>query len=113
VNDPNYREDGDYFPEETLVSAHTPGPWKLSPYSSIVGIAISGGGFVIAGVRGGREFSEANARLIAAAPELLALAHRYAKECGECAGTRVCPDDEPCTECTDIWRVIDMAEGRA
>jgi hypothetical protein len=92
----------------------------VSPYSSIVGIAISGGGFVIAGVRGGREFSEANARLIAAAPDLLALAHQYASECAECGGTGTVvpwslkPDvTEACSECTDIRAVIDKAEGRA
>lgn len=54
----------------------------------------------------------ANACLIAAAPDLLTLAHQYASECGDCAGTRVCPDDEPCTACADVWRVIDKAEGR-
>jgi hypothetical protein len=43
---------------------------------------------------------------------LLALAHQYADECGECAGTRICPDDSPCTECADVWEVIDQAEGR-
>lgn len=43
---------------------------------------------------------------------LLALAHQFASECGECAGTRICPDDEPCTACSDIWSVIDRAEGR-
>lgn len=55
---------------------------------------------------------EANARLIAESPALLALARQYASECGECAGARVCPDDSPCTECADIWLVIDRAEGR-
>jgi hypothetical protein len=45
--------------------------------------------------------------------DLLALAHQYAEECGDCAGTRVCPDDEPCTACADVWAVIDKAEGRA
>lgn len=53
------------------MSGHTPGPWKISPYSSIVGIAVYGDGIVIAGVRGGKERSEADARLIAAAPDLL------------------------------------------
>lgn len=96
------------------MSAHTPGPWTLSPYSSIVGIAISGGGFVIAGVRGGREFSEANARLIAAAPDLLALAKQFASECSECEGLGYHDDGEraPCPDCFDIRAVIDKAEGR-
>ena len=56
-----------------------------------------------------------------AAPDLLALARRYASECGECSGTRVVPvghhdrpdTDVPCGECADIWTVIDKAEGRA
>lgn len=95
------------------MSPHTPGPWHISPYSSIVGIAVYGDGIVIAGVRADKPTAEANARLIAAAPELLALAHQYASECGDCAGTRVCPDDEPCTACADVWAVIDKAEGRA
>ena len=51
--------------------------------------------------------------LVAAAPDLLALAHQYASECGECAGTRVCPDDAPCTECGFIWDVINKAEGKS
>lgn len=86
--------------------------WTASPYSSIVGIAIIEGDQLVAGVRGERAVAENRARLIAQAPALLALAHRYASECGECAGTRVCPDDSACTECEDIWAAIDRAEGR-
>ena len=97
------------------MSTHTPGPWELHFHDA------SQVGYIDAGtvqfcVRrtspDGFQQMRANARLIAAAPELLALAHQYAEECGECAGTRVCPDDEPCTECADIWTVIDRAEGR-
>ena len=95
-----------------MSAKYTPGPWHATPYSSIVGIAISGPASVVAGVRGDQVTAEANARLIASVPDLLALAHQYASECGDCAGTRVCPDDEPCTECADIWRIIDKAEGR-
>lgn len=101
------------------MTAHTPGPWSVSPYSSIVGIAISGGGYVIAGVRGDREFSESNARLIAAAPDLYALAQRYASECAECAGTgeiRIGHHDRadtvtPCHACADIHAVLAKVEG--
>lgn len=97
-------------------ASHTPGPWGLVQTSvgPIVGhrlvhvaTAYDGHGNVETAL------ARANARLICVAPELLDLAKRYASECGECAGTRVCPDDEPCTECADIWRVIDKAEGRA
>lgn len=48
---------------------------------------------------------------------LLALAHQYASECGDCAGMRITPNgrggDEPCTECADIWAVIERVEGRS
>ena len=102
--------------------SHTPGPWTISPYSSIVGIAVSGGGIVIAGVRGGKERSEADARLIAAAPDLLELALQYADECASCGGTGANwtnPTDPQeakevaCPDCADIRAVIDKAEGRA
>ena len=68
---------------------------------------------------------EANARLIAAAPDLLALAKRYASECSECGGTGVklvwaenvdhndaWDHSEPCDACADIRAVIEKAEGR-
>lgn len=63
---------------------------------------------------------EANANLIAAAPELLAFARKIASECVECGGssekirgTSPAPEDEyaeACPECADIWTVIDKAE---
>ena len=53
------------------------------------------------------------AKGLAVVHDLLALAHQYASECGECAGTRVCPDDAPCTECGFIWDVINKAEGKS
>ena len=110
------------------MNAHTPGPWIYAPSRDDTGelarvtVVAHCCGYVIGlptSIPGGNYRDgdpsgddEADARLIAAAPELLALAHQYAEECGECAGTRVCPDDEPCTECADIWAVIDKAEGR-
>ena len=92
------------------MSAHTPGPWKVDESCGGLAIDASDGNVGIVNLC---RANKADARLIAAAPDLLALAHQYASECGDCAGTRVCPDDEPCTECTDIWRVIDKAEGLA
>lgn len=59
---------------------------------------------------------EANAHLIAAAPDLLALARKLAGECSECAGTGIIIGtlpSEPCPECADIWAVIRKAEGRS
>ena len=114
--------------------AHTPGPWKADK-----------GGFNYIGeydhwgtVRGGPKIynlvtvwadvpelasqAEANARLIASAPELLALAKRYASECGMCGGTgrrmALGPDGSEthavdCATCADIRAVIEKAEGGA
>ncbi len=56
--------------------AHTPGPWRIDPYG--LGVVVGPDGFSIQ-TSGpdcivGDESSYANARLIAAAPELLAIA---------------------------------------
>ena len=58
------------------------------------------------------EQMEADAALIAAAPDLRVRAHQYARVCGDCRGERVFSDGSSCESCTDIWRVIDRAEGR-
>ena len=57
-------------------NAWTPGPWRVAPVSDYVGAELNVDarerGFIcLAGVRGDRE-AEANARLIASAPDLLA-----------------------------------------
>ena len=63
--------------------------------------------------------SEADMALIAAAPDLLALAKQYASECSGCDGTG---DEElpeqpgivsQCVACADIRAVIAKAEGRS
>jgi len=66
--------------------------------------------------------AEANARLIAAAPDLLALARKYASECGNCNGrgyntqagepfTQEASNNEriECEDCADIRDVIAKA----
>ena len=64
--------------------------------------------------------ASANARLIASAPDLLALAKRYASECPKCGGTglrdALGPDGfvthtVDCAACADIRAVIAKAEG--
>jgi hypothetical protein len=74
--------------------------------------------------------AEANARVMAAAPELLALAQKLASECAECNGTgtrhgtiggdgygdrcaAIADVEYDCEECADIREVIAKAEGRA
>jgi hypothetical protein len=54
--------------------------------------------------------NKANATLIAAAPDLLALARQYASECAECMGKAVSDDTgRDCEQCADIRAVISKA----
>lgn len=63
----------------------------------------------------GNEQGEANARLVAAAPDLLELARQYAAECGECDGTgnigNFDTGDQHCPDCFGIRAVIAKATG--
>ena len=69
------------------------------------------------------EVSAADMALIVTAPDLLALAKRYASECAECGGDGVLHADSSaypdmkagadCPDCADIRAVIAKAEGRA
>lgn len=113
------------------MSNHTPGPWLVSDESrTIIKQAHFGrpDGVLIATACGNdasgffppHDEAWANARLIACAPDLLALAHQYASECAECGGTAVVwnhpkdPQDaneRPCPQCSDIWATIQRAEG--
>lgn len=64
---------------------HTPGPWEAGHYSSVVGLPVMAqpdktkNTIVICGVRGDRHEAEANARLIAAAPDLLSVVQDWLK----------------------------------
>lgn len=115
------------------MSTHTPGPWEMGKGYGLHGIEVVGdqGDRMVAGVVGvtrdthaldGRrtgfavvEEGVANARLIAAAPDLLALAEQYASECAECDGKGIPEFGEsagkPCTQCADIRSVIAKATG--
>ena len=98
--------------------AHTPGPWRVG--GSYV---LAPDGFVALVGCIYRTFSvcDANAALIAAAPDLLALAKRYASECAQCDGDgRILvtfndreAEYDPCEACADIRAVIEKAEGGA
>ena len=70
--------------------AHTPGPWIFDEESTLASIwarmSPSGHGIPgrkVAAVIGDDAETEANAHLIASAPDLLALAKRYASECSD------------------------------
>ncbi len=91
-------------------TTHTPGPWSVSARGYEVCQADSKE-FVADcfGAYSQSALDKANARLIATAPELLALARQYASECGECAGAGITIDDKPCGECADIRAIIEKA----
>ena len=115
----------------------TPGPWEAcrdnerEEYS--IGKSLARVGIrLIATVQFGfdepaESEQHANAHLIASAPDLLAVAKRYARECPGCGGTALVSrhiegrdtqaamdaDDQPCDACADIRLVIEKAEGGA
>lgn len=109
-------------------SPHTPGPWGLEATEDNLLIYFPApiGMKVLATI--GTGFDEpfesqqwANAHLMRAAPDLLALAKQYASECSGCdgEGRRIVTfndreaEYDPCEDCADIRAVIDKAEGRA
>jgi hypothetical protein len=57
------------------------------------------------------EEDEANARLIATAPRMLAKLKQIAGECCNCDG-RAELDGEPCENCKDVREVVAAAEGK-
>ena len=98
--------------------AHTPGPWRVGG-----NYVFAQDGFValVGCVHRTPAEGDANARLIAAAPDLLALAKRYASECRECDGEgRILvtfndreAEYDSCDACADIRAAIAKAEGGA
>lgn len=111
------------------MSASTPGPWEWWTSNSWrrlrsnpsngrdVGVCVP---FVAGDGHPDLEVSSADMALIAAAPDLLALAKQYASECAECGGVgslivghhAAADGTRPCEQCADIRAVIDKAEGR-
>lgn len=100
--------------------AHTPGPWRAG-FSNSGYVIFNTEGWTVAnlpptGNQGLAARRQADAYLILAAPDLLALAKQYASECSGCdgKGTWMGPDlhTEPCPDCADIRQVINKAEGR-
>jgi hypothetical protein len=112
---------------------HTPGPWRAVDTGDGYTIESSSREMsaTVAEITARRSVTgAADARLIAAAPDLLDLAKQYASECTECSGTGVvtrqyggdgygdrcaalADADQPCDECADIRAVIARAETSA
>ena len=103
---------------------HTPGPWRADSRmintltDTFVVVVDQFGKYVARSLIAGRQ--HADARLIAAAPDLLALARQYASECATCGGTGLVTiydydgngsdaDDQLCHDCADIRAVIARA----
>ena len=101
--------------------ARTPGPWTIR-HGCIYGTVPERDPEYICEPWGrGHAETQANMHLICAAPDLLALAKRYASECPKCGGTglrdALGPDGfvthtVDCAACADIRLVIEKAEGR-
>jgi len=72
-------------------TAHTPGPWTVQPGGYCHSVIHRAGhpDHVVATAYGDEETAAANAALIAAAAELLAMLQRMIDECGQ---TRVAPE---------------------
>lgn len=110
------------------MSAHTPGPWTVGERRSILGRAFDKSEKqIVDQVRGGsREAADANARLIASAPDLLAAlktirayreGYERAEPCGlaDCSrcGRKICwPRNDPDTPMCELC-VIDSALAKA
>lgn len=119
--------------------AHTPGPWReyAPEIDGVVDdtyrIILSGQGYFAPSDGPGWSISgfipPEDAQLIAAAPDLLAVAKQYASECGECNGTgqvvvgveqmahgelgvETLPITAPCEDCAFIRDAIAKAEVR-
>jgi hypothetical protein len=107
-----------------MTAQHAPGPWFARTWTrhspTTIVREVDGGISQIADVDGEGFDPEtlANALLIAAAPDLLALARQYASECAECGGTGSVqqgtdPTGAPamyaCDACFDIRAVIAKA----
>lgn len=111
---------------------HTPGPWMITQYPALAPMVYAeptAGEMrpICQGHSPSEAEDAANARLIAAAPDLLMLAKQYASECGECNGTgsvyageesndhgvlgiEIVQVSESCDQCAAIRRVIAKAE---
>lgn len=90
------------------MTTHTPGPWVGPVNTGATRFEIQGGGRRVAVVD-----RIEDARLIAAAPDMLAKLADLAGECAECDGTgfvhRVDGEATGCPECADIFAVIAKA----
>jgi hypothetical protein len=93
--------------------AHTPGPWEA--YDRGIGWEVHVGGRPVND--GFRDtFEEGDARLISAAPDLLAAAKRKLLDCrdsGDCGDAALLPGEYCSNACVALADAIAKAEGRS
>lgn len=101
------------------MSGHTPGPWTA--VENGFAFDVNAENETVAFVPSGDDAARANAALISAAPELLALACEVAAGCGGCNGTGklewdirvkgkvVAEAGDDCEDCADIRALIALA----
>lgn len=97
---------------------HHPGPWKAGARTVTAPETEDSLPLDVRIYGGNPKVNRANARLIAAAPKLLALARQYASECGECQGEGLLPYDscygrkgDQCPQCEEVRALIVEAAG--
>lgn len=100
------------------MSEHTPGPWVVGNVGEVVA-----GGTTLADVYGDDEQADVDARLIAAAPDLLAALEDMINHCQGCNGRGRCygrvpgspgsyASNQPCQDCGDARAAIAKARGK-
>ena len=89
-----------------METKHTPGPWELRGTQTIIGADSTVVATVNRPMGGNRVQEEANARLIAAAPSLLAALQRLLHETDN--GTQMCGENVA----ADARWAIDLATGK-
>jgi len=104
---------------------HAPGPWHYSKtdyvllaqgYRFALPFEVSDAASAVAAICLYGEYTEAHARLIAAAPDLLAAAKNslaYCRDLGPCSDAALAPDEYCSDSCVALMRAIAKAEGHA
>ena len=92
-----------------IETKYTPGPWEVNPSSAGTPfwVALNQNGNIAAM----QIIGEANARLIAVAPELLEASNAAVAHCEQCADVRAMPFK--CARCQTFIRLIAKAKGGA
>ena len=89
------------------MSKHTPGPWKAESVMGVWVVGTPADKHLIVKVPAGSIDCEANAALIAAAPELLEQLRRMVNCCYRCEGYGIIGSGKPCSVCADARALVE------